>query len=82
MSNAEYINWQIYWVHEPWGPWRDNLHAAMICREIRRPQLKARAKNEIEDFMVVNPVTRQKDRKNRLFGMLEALAGPRPKRVN
>jgi len=22
-----------YWLEEPWGPWRDNLHAAIIARE-------------------------------------------------
>ncbi len=31
-----YTNWQRYWESEPWGAWRDNMHAAVIAREIRR----------------------------------------------
>lgn len=23
-----------YWREEPWGPWRDNLHAAIIARAV------------------------------------------------
>lgn len=23
-----------YWEEEPWGPWRDNLHAAIISRAV------------------------------------------------
>jgi hypothetical protein len=30
-SEAELL--QRYWLEEPWGPWRDNLHAAIIARE-------------------------------------------------
>lgn len=22
-----------YWLEEPWGPWRDNVHTAIIARE-------------------------------------------------
>lgn len=30
-SEAELL--ERYWLEEPWGPWRDNLHAAIIARE-------------------------------------------------
>lgn len=29
-SEAELL--ERYWLEEPWGPWRDNLHAALISR--------------------------------------------------
>jgi hypothetical protein len=29
---SEYDLLQRYWLQEPWGPWRDNLHAALIAR--------------------------------------------------
>lgn len=44
-----------YWAEEPWGPWRDNLHAAIIAREVRRPYLRKGAKNPLDDFMVMQP---------------------------
>jgi hypothetical protein len=25
-----------YWEAEPWGAWRDNIHAALVAREVRR----------------------------------------------
>lgn len=46
---------QRFWLHEPWGPWRDNLHAAMLAIEIRRPYLKKGAKSRIGDFMIRHP---------------------------
>jgi hypothetical protein len=59
-----------YWDEEPWGAWRDNLHAAIIAREVRRPWLKQGAADSLDGFMVVNPEVR---RKNRLQGLVEAL---------
>lgn len=46
---------QQFWTQEPWGPWRDNLHAAIIAAEVRRPNLKKGAKVKLEDFMLRHP---------------------------
>lgn len=59
----------LYWRHEPWGPWRDNLHAALIAREIRRPYFKDQAKNLLSDFMVRDPTTQQEDRSKKIAGL-------------
>lgn len=45
-----------YWAEEPWGPWRDNLHTAMVCREIRSTAFKG--KHELKSFMLVSPERR------------------------
>ena len=80
MSQREYLGWQRYWEQEPWGPWRDNLHAAIIAREVRRPQMKRGQQPKIEDFFVVNPKTRAKSNKEKVFSMLEVMANSRKKR--
>lgn len=28
---GEIAEWHLYWQHEPWGSYRDNMHAALIC---------------------------------------------------
>jgi hypothetical protein len=47
-----------YWKVEPWGSYRDNLHAGLIAREVRRPYLKDPTRNPLEDFMIVTPEER------------------------
>jgi Protein of unknown function (DUF4035) len=31
MSVRELDDWAAYWQVEPWGPWRDNVHAGLIA---------------------------------------------------
>lgn len=75
MSQREYINWRKYWDAEPWGSWRDNMHAAIIAREIRRPQLKKGARVSIDDFMMIPPEHRQQQAKAHYLGLLKLLSG-------
>lgn len=74
MTASAYQRWQLYWKAEPWGPWRDNLHAALIAREVRRPQLRKGARVEVESFMVRDPGDRQRDANQRFVGMLMTMA--------
>lgn len=48
-----YHGWQQYYFFEPWGTWRDNMHAALIAREIRRVHVKNPPK--LEDYLLVRP---------------------------
>jgi hypothetical protein len=45
MSARELDDWTAYWQVEPWGPWRDNVHAGLIASVIanvnRRPGSRA-----------------------------------------
>lgn len=36
MPSSEFTRWQRYFVQEPFGVVRDNMHAALVAREIRR----------------------------------------------
>jgi hypothetical protein len=71
-----------YWEAEPWGPWRDNMHAALICREIRRPYLKDPTKlTPLIEFMIRPPeeiaqerIEQRQDRVRKMFGFFGAVA--------
>jgi hypothetical protein len=48
----ELERWARYWSEEPWGPHRDNLHAALIITELLRPHLKEGASLNMDKFML------------------------------
>jgi len=76
LTQREYLGWQRYWQEEPWGPYRANIHAALIAREVRRPQLRKGSKCEIDDFMVVNPERRRRDASQNFVNYLRLIAKP------
>ena len=49
----ELERWAQYWSEEPWGAYRDNLHAALIASELWKVNLdpKERAKVSAANFM-------------------------------
>jgi hypothetical protein len=59
----------LYWKQEPWGPWRDNLHAALIAREVRRPYIKDQRKNLLADFLVRDPEERAQEGSKKIAGL-------------
>lgn len=76
LSQREYLGWQQYWQEEPWGPYRANIHAALIAREIRRPQLRKGAKCELDDFMLVNPERRRREASENFVNYLRLISKP------
>lgn len=74
LTQREYLSWQRYWIEEPWGPWRDNLHAALLAREVIRPHAKAGVKIELEDFMVRQPEDVQRSKRTAAILRLAAVA--------
>jgi hypothetical protein len=79
LSQREYLSWQLYWSEEPWGPFRDNLHAAIIAREVRRRYLKKGARSSLDDFMVVDPETRYSSAAGKMIEMLKVIAVQKPR---
>lgn len=76
---SDYDLLRAYWSKEPWGPYRDNLHTAIIAREIRRGNFKG--DHLLEQFMVMNPEDQEQMQKSRgkqqkagLFGAMKAMA--------
>jgi hypothetical protein len=59
LTNREIERWKLYWREEPWGPIRDNTHAAMIVTELLKPHLKEGAKISIGDYMLKLPEDRE-----------------------
>lgn len=48
----ELERWARYWNEEPWGAYRDNLHAGLIISELLRPHLPEGANVKIEGFLL------------------------------
>ena len=65
-----------YWNEEPWGSLRDNLHAALIAREVRSTAFKG--KHEVKDFMLARRKTSVESRRG-FFDMFRTLAKARKK---
>lgn len=63
-----------YWQAEPWGTWRDNLHAALIAAQARAPYLKKGAKNDLNDFMAIDPFERQRKAASGIIELLKAIS--------
>lgn len=70
-----------YWAEEPWGPYRDNLHAAILAVEVRRT-LTPKAKIELERFMITHPKRRARRNARALVETLKAMAGGVRKHVS
>lgn len=86
MPASDYSLLERYWLHEPWGAWRDNLHTAIIAAEVRRPHLKQGAKQSLDAFMLRHPdeIAEQQQAKRQqaarsLFESLRSIAKKRPR---
>jgi len=77
LSASDYDLLQRYWIEEPWGPYRDNLHAAIISREIRRGNFKG--EHQLKDFLLVSPNKKAADERSGLFGLFRSMVGARKK---
>lgn len=73
-----YAKWQRYWEEEPWGPWRDNLHIAVLAREMRRPQQRPLTSISLEQFFYRTPDRAQTNANENLWNMLKAISKPEP----
>lgn len=51
MPARELDRWARYWAQEPWGPFRDNMHAAMLAVQVLKPHVKDPKKLNPADFM-------------------------------
>lgn len=52
----EFDRWRRYWHEEPWGAYRDNLHAAIMCIQYLRTHVKKGTKlPSLEEFMLRLP---------------------------
>jgi hypothetical protein len=52
MGAGEFARWQRYWAEEPWGPWRDNMHAAMLTAAVLNSTPGRKKAVKPDDFML------------------------------
>lgn len=76
MPQRAYIGWQLFWEAEPWGPWRDNLHAAILAREIVRasPKYRSSSRIDLKRFMYSDPGARAREGEAGFFGVMRTVA--------
>lgn len=67
-----------YWTEEPFGAWRDNAHAAIIAREVRKLGLKRGRRVPLDDFMLVHPEKRGQNNVRAFIAALKVMAGGKP----
>jgi len=77
----ELMEWMDEYRRDPWGTWRDNMHAASVCTVVANVFSRSRTFT-CEDFMYVDPETAEKRRQERqktananLVKILSAMAG-------
>lgn len=68
-----------YWEEEPWGPYRDNLHAAQIAATVANSgHRKLRRAVQVRDFMI-KPVRQRREQGGKaLLSALRAMATKSP----
>ena len=61
MPHRELVEWMDEYRREPWGPWRDNVHAALICAVMANAfRGKDSRPFTYEDFMILDAETAEK----------------------
>lgn len=76
LSVEDYELMYRYWIEEPWGAFRDNIHAALVAMEVRQSYVP-KWKRSIEPFLVKGPSRKfaeEVEGKKGVFGMLKTMA--------
>jgi len=75
LPSREIERWRRYWTEEPWGPWRDNMHTALLAVEVRRPQLGPGDERPTTETFMLHHVEDAKAAQNaRMIATLETQA--------
>lgn len=78
LTQSAYLKWAAYWREEPWGPWRDNIHAAIIAREVLRGRLKKGVSApKLDTWILVDPRTRARENRAGFVAMLRVVGRSR-----
>lgn len=83
MGAREYDDWSAYYAVEPWGSYRDNLHAGIIAATVANAHKGKRAKALTPaDFMLRSKSEQRATDTRRSLAHLRAIAQKRPKNGN
>ena len=75
LGARELDRWALYWIEEPWGPLRDNMHAALIVTELLRPHLKEGATLKMGQFLFRHQDDIDAEARMKFVAQLNAMAG-------
>ena len=71
----ELAEWEAYWMVEPWGPYRDNIHAGLICSILANVnRRKGSPETTYEDFMLVDKEQQQRIETERALAWFRSMA--------
>lgn len=69
-----------YWVEEPWGPVRDNIHAGMIAAVVANSGFRKFKKSlSATDFMLKPREREQQENRGSLLALFRAIATKKEK---
>ena len=74
MSSRELSSWKRYYSENPFGVWRDNYHAAMLCSILWNVNSGKGKSKKPDDFMFKTREQRSTDTTNTTLASLQALA--------
>lgn len=77
LTQSAYLKWHLYWKAEPWGPFRDNLHAAVIAAQVKALRAKRGTRISLSEFMVVDPTARARENRAGFLALLRMVGRPR-----
>jgi hypothetical protein len=67
MPHRELMEWMDEYRRDPWGTWRDNAHAALICTVIANAYRSKESRPfTYEDFMILDPEVAEKRRAEKI----------------
>jgi len=77
----ELERWATYWNEEPWGVYRDNMHAALIITELLKPHLKEGTTLNMDKFMLKPKADLDDAARAKFLVQLNSMAGEQPRRT-
>lgn len=75
MGSSELQEWMLFWRAEPWGPYRDNIHAGLIASILANIHRKKSAPAvTYQEFMLVDPVDHKNKKTRETLAWMKAVA--------
>ena len=75
MGSSELSEWMKFWSVEPWGPYRDNIHAGLIAATIANVYRKKNTPAlTYEDFMLLDKEDHKKRETLKTLNWMKSVA--------
>ena len=75
LGSSELNEWMLFWKTEPWGPYRDNIHAGLIAATIANVYRKKNSKAIThEAFMLTDQSSYKRNTSKETLAWMKAVA--------